>query len=555
MRRHGGPSTPLESASTPATGEEGRDLRASGDEVARLAEELRYQRDLMRTLTDNAAIALFMMDKDGYPIFMNPAACAMTGYSGIEEIRDRPLHYAVHFKRPDGSPYPMEECPIDQANAQIRALKDQPEVWCRKDGSLFPVRYNVAPVERAGERLGAVIEVRDVTEQLRHEEERARLLREAEASRARLHALFLQAPAAIAIVDGPDHVFSFVNTRYLALVGKSEAELLGTPAGEALPHLVSQGFITLLDRVRETGEPYRAEGVPFQREGLPETLYHNFVYQPVRDPAGRVDSIMGLAIDVTAQVKAQAETRQLAAALEARVRERTRELTAVNHELRKANEVLQSFAYVVSHDLKEPVRAIENYLSAAAEEGDTEEGRGFLRKALEANRRQHALIQGLLAYSRTSLGAVELEPIDLGRLVAEGCRGYYEATAQERGARVEVGPLPRVKGNEVLLSQLFGNLVLNAIRHNPRPSPRVRVHAAPAAEGHVEILVDDDGPGFPEDVKRRLGDLTGARPSTIKGGFGLAISHLAAERLGGALWLDAAPEGGGRVHVRLQGAG
>jgi PAS domain S-box-containing protein len=141
-------------------------LAARAEELSRIAAELEYQRDLTMTITDNTASGLFMMNRDGYPIFMNAAACRMTGYGGLEEIQDRPLHDAVHFRKPDGSPYPMEECPIDRANAAIVPLRAQREVFCRKDGTLFPVEYNVAPLGRAGEIQGAVIEARDITAEL-----------------------------------------------------------------------------------------------------------------------------------------------------------------------------------------------------------------------------------------------------------------------------------------------------------------------------------------------------------------------------------------------------
>lgn len=144
-------------------------LSAIAIERARAEEELRYQRDLTEAIVQNAGSALFMMDARGHPVFMNGAAAAMTGYSSIEEIRGRPLHDSVHFLKPDGSPYPMEECPIDRANAEMKPLRDQREVFCRKDGTLFPVEYNVAPVAREGEVLGAVIEVRDITERLQRE--------------------------------------------------------------------------------------------------------------------------------------------------------------------------------------------------------------------------------------------------------------------------------------------------------------------------------------------------------------------------------------------------
>ena len=145
-------------------------LAHRAEELARVAGELQYQRDLTATITDNTASALFMIDGRGYPIFMNAAACAMTGYGALEEIRDRPLHDAIHFRKPDGSPYPIQECPIDRANAQIAPLRAQREVFCRKDGTLFPVEYNVAPIARGGELQGAVIEARDISADLAAQE-------------------------------------------------------------------------------------------------------------------------------------------------------------------------------------------------------------------------------------------------------------------------------------------------------------------------------------------------------------------------------------------------
>lgn len=140
-------------------------------ERARIEDAVRHQRDLTKAITDNTGAALFMMDLAGHPVFLNPAALAMTGYASLDEVKDRPLHESVHFRKGDGSPYPIEECPIDRANAEVRPLRGQREVFCRKDGSLFPVEYNVAPVQRDGLPAGVVIEVRDITEELRAEQQ------------------------------------------------------------------------------------------------------------------------------------------------------------------------------------------------------------------------------------------------------------------------------------------------------------------------------------------------------------------------------------------------
>jgi PAS domain S-box-containing protein len=125
---------------------------------------LEYQSTLNKTITDNATSALFMMDAKGYCTFMNPAAEKMFGYS-FEEISTKPLHYLIHHHRPDGSFYPMEECPLDRAlpeNFDVRAHED---VFIKKDGTFFPVVCAANPIFENGIPVATVIEVRDVSEE------------------------------------------------------------------------------------------------------------------------------------------------------------------------------------------------------------------------------------------------------------------------------------------------------------------------------------------------------------------------------------------------------
>lgn len=142
--------------------------------VERQAEELESanlalldQIVLNKTITDNAGSCLFMMDDAGRPTFMNPAAEVVTGYT-LDEIRDRPLHEAVHHHHPDGRSFPITDCPIDNGREELVPLQDYRDVFVRKDGTFFPVSCFVAPL--SGRQRGAVLEFRDITEELRAEE-------------------------------------------------------------------------------------------------------------------------------------------------------------------------------------------------------------------------------------------------------------------------------------------------------------------------------------------------------------------------------------------------
>jgi PAS domain-containing protein len=137
----------------------------------------------------------------------------------------------------------------------------------------------------------------------------ARRARQAEIERWR--ELFRQAPAPVALLRGPNHVFEIANDAYLHLVGR--ADVLGKPVVEALPEVKGQGFVELLDKVFRSGEPYVGASTPvkLQRsgEGPAEDRVLDFVYQPVRDAGGQVESIFVLVTDVTERARAEHQLR------------------------------------------------------------------------------------------------------------------------------------------------------------------------------------------------------------------------------------------------------
>ncbi len=158
-------------------------------------------------------------------------------------------------------------------------------------------------------------------DQARAEQERGELLlreqaarAQAELERARLQEVFMQAPAAVCVLRGPQHVFELTNPRYLVLIGGRD--VIGKRVRDALPELEGQGFFELLDRVYTTGEPHIGtetrvvvdRGTP----ASPDDVFLNFVYQPIRDPRGAIEGIFVHVVDVTEQVRARQRVEALA---------------------------------------------------------------------------------------------------------------------------------------------------------------------------------------------------------------------------------------------------
>ncbi len=130
---------------------------------------------------------------------------------------------------------------------------------------------------------------------------------------SRLRDMFSQAPGAVAILHGPDHIYEIANEAYFELVGQRR-DIMGKTLAEALPEVAEQGFVDLMHTVYRTGEPFVGRSVPVAINrgdtGLPETRMVDFVYQPIRSAAGEVADIFVEATDVTQRVMAEAQLRE-----------------------------------------------------------------------------------------------------------------------------------------------------------------------------------------------------------------------------------------------------
>ena len=165
--------------------------------------------------------------------------------------------------------------------------------------------YSLTAIRQADHGIGGIFnQGNDITDVVH-----ARRERQLEIDRWR--ELFRQAPAPVALLRGPQHVFEFINDAYRQLVGGRD--LVGKPVAEALPEIIAQGFVDLLDGVYRSGEAYlgSSAAVKLQRRpGQPaEDCVVDFVYQPVRNGGGEVDGVFVLVTDVTDRARAEAALR------------------------------------------------------------------------------------------------------------------------------------------------------------------------------------------------------------------------------------------------------
>jgi light-regulated signal transduction histidine kinase (bacteriophytochrome) len=210
-------------------------------------------------------------------------------------------------------------------------------------------------------------------------------------------------------------------------------------------------------------------------------------------------------------------------------------------ELARSNAELERFAYVASHDLREPLRTITGFLGLLSRRHGwrlDEEGREFLDHAVTGAKRMDALIAELLEYSRTGRGETTPEPTDLGGAWGVAVRNLSAAIA-ETGAEVTSGPLPVVMADRGEMVQVLQNLLGNAVRYG---GAAPRIHAEAIRRGDAwEVSISDDGPGIDQRHHDRIFVLLQRlhRHDEVEGtGMGLAICKKIVEGHGGAIWVD-----------------
>jgi len=250
-------------------------------------------------------------------------------------------------------------------------------------------------------------------------------------------------------------------------------------------------------------------------------------------------------------------------ALENRINVFLSSLQRSSDRLRSANRELQDFAYIVSHDLKAPLRGISTlagWISSDHRESLDEDAREKLDLLLVRVRRMNDLIDGILKYSRVGRARGEVVPVDCGALLAEtidllapGER--FTVTVQEN--------LPTVTADRTKLGEVFQNLISNAVKYIDKPKGEIRVGCEPYGDCW-KFSVSDNGPGIDEKYHEKVFQIfqtLGPRDNLGSTGVGLAVVRKIVDQMGGQVWIESVPGEGSTflftvpsVHSEIQPA-
>jgi light-regulated signal transduction histidine kinase (bacteriophytochrome) len=228
-------------------------------------------------------------------------------------------------------------------------------------------------------------------------------------------------------------------------------------------------------------------------------------------------------------------------------------------ELERSNKDLEQFAYVASHDLQEPLRAVSGFVALLQHRyGDSldDKAREYIGAAVDGAQRMQTLIDDLLEYSRVGTGGRTLEPTS-ARTALDRAIANLDASIREAEAVITADPLPVVPADGVQLAQLFQNLIGNAIKFRSDRPPSIHV-ACQHRRGSWIISVQDNGIGIERQYAERI-FLIFQRLHTRRNypgtGIGLAICRRIVERHGGRIWVESQPEQGATFSFSIPDGG
>jgi PAS domain S-box-containing protein len=493
---------------------------AQMEEGRRLAEyALRESEERYRLLLDGIQnYAIFMMDPRGQILSWNAGAERIKGYSADQIIGH---NFSCFFPPRDiERGRPAEILRMTAAGGRY----EEQGMRVRKDGSQFLANV-------------MFMALRDADGNLRGFSEFSHDLSESKESEARYRGLLEAAPDAMVVVNVAGEIV-LLNVRAEKEFGYSRDELIG----QKVKNIIPEGFA---ERIIADGTRSAPEAVAQQIGTGIELIGRR------RDGSEFPIELMLSPLQSSEGILVTAAIRDIS------VRKKSDEhLARTVAELKRSNDELQQFAYVSSHDLQEPLRMVSSYTQLLAKrykgrlDSDADEFIGF---AVDGCNRMQGLIQDLLAYSRAGTNGKALCDVS-GEDALQKALANLRITIEQSAAVVTHDSLPSVTADATQLTQVFQNLVGNAIKYHGVEAPRVHVSAMKQAGNEWIFSVRDNGLGIDPQYFERIFILfqrLHGRDEFEGTGIGLAICKKMLERLGGRIWVESQPEKGSTFYFAL----
>ena len=506
------------------------ELRGHRDHLAELvaeqADAIRASEAELRALFAALPEVIMVLDDEGRYLQVAPSGADLQ-YRPAAELEGRLMHEVLPSEKAD---YYLDK---------IReALRVHQPVTVEYQLTIADRQVWFAGVVSPMTEHSVIWAMRDITDR---QQAQAALL----ASEERFRSTFEQAAVGMAHI-APEGRFLRVNQRFCDTVGYSQSEMLARTFQDIT---YPEDLEASLEHFRQVlaGEisDYSIEKRYICKNGQP--VWVNLTASLVRTHTDEPDYLIVAVEDISWRKQAE------------------RALRETMSELARSNEELQQFAYVASHDLQEPLRMVSSYVQLLQRrykgqlDDDADE---FIHYAVDGAERMKRLINDLLAFSRVGTRGKELTPIS-SQEALERALFSLELQIEETGATVTHDPLPVVLADDSQLTQLFQNLIANAIKFRREgSSPKVHVAARLQPATHeggnaMEYLfsVSDNGIGFEAQYGERIFVIFERLHTSDKyggTGIGLAICKKIIERHGGRIWSESQPGVGSTFYFTLR---
>ncbi|HEY9885444.1 MAG TPA: ATP-binding protein, partial [Thermosynechococcaceae cyanobacterium] len=381
-----------------------------------------------------------------------------------------------------------------------------------------------------------------------------------------------------------DQRFRFNNQTYEQWFGCSWTDIQGQHLSQVLGEQAYQSIKPYVECAL-SGETATYESlIPYKNDGK---RWVSATYLPDINQQGAVQGYFALIADITDRKLAEQAILHMNEALEIKVEERTTALKELNDELVNSNRELEQFAYIASHDLQEPLRAVIGYTQLLMQDYQTHfdaSAQQYAEYIVDGGKRMQQLIQDLLHYSRVGTRDLVFAPIDCN-VVLDQVLSNLQVAIADRQALVTSDPLPTVTVDKLQLTQLLQNLIGNAIKFCRDDAPRVHISARRAGEGEAQkaqgeqreheggdsentqletsphppkttwlFSVHDNGIGIKPRYLERIFEIfkrLHTRTEFPGTGIGLAVCKKIVDRHGGHIWAESQPGNGTTFYFTL----
>jgi PAS domain S-box-containing protein len=501
---------------------------------------LRQNEERFRLMVEGVRdYAIFMLDTTGHIISWNEGAKRIKGWSANEIIGK---HFSTFYTAEDLE----DKKPERELRIAIATGKYEEEGWrVRKNGSVFWANVVITALfNEQNKHIGFSKVTRDLTEKKESEEH----LRQSE---ERYRSLVEQVTDyGIFMLDEKGKIVSW-NEGAKRIEGYEESEIIGKYFSIFYPEEdILNGKPAYELKVARAEGKYEEEGWRIRKDG--SLFWASVVITAVCNNDGVHIGFSKVTRDLTERKEAEKALRESYE----RYRLLTDELKITNAELSYANQELEQFTSIVSHDLQEPIRSIKSFLrliEIKLDDQQNEDLKTYIAKAINAADRMKQLILNLLHYSQLSKVGIVTEEIHVEDLVNEAIQNVRTSVDRNNAQITIETNVDTIEGDRVQLVQLIQNLLSNALKFTDAASPKIKISSF-RENGHVKFAVSDNGIGIADadigkifEIFRRL-HTKKDYPGT---GIGLAICKKIVDRHHGRIWPESVPGKGTTFYFTL----